>query len=60
MPRRSKKRPRRTVKLKTGHGDVLLEFTASGAFVYSNCCGAPLTRRKAERLHAALTEWLSD
>lgn len=51
-------KPKR-VKLRSGHHDVLLEFTEHDLIVYTSCCGARVPRRKAKRLHKALTKWLA-
>lgn len=47
------------VELHTGHGTVLFEFTRHHLYVYTTCCGAKVPRRKAKRLHKALTKWLT-
>jgi hypothetical protein len=47
------------VTLKSGHHDVLFEFTKHELHLYSSCCGAPVPRREAVKLHKALTKWLA-
>lgn len=47
------------VTLHSGHHDVTFEFTSSGLYLYTSCCGARVPRHEAERLHKRLTKWLA-
>lgn len=47
------------VTLRSGHHEVMFEFTSSGLHLYTSCCGARVPHRKAKRLHKALTKWFA-
>lgn len=47
------------IKLHCPHSDVLFEFTKNGLHLYTSCCGAPVPRSEAKRLHKRLTKWLA-
>jgi hypothetical protein len=42
------------VKLRSGHHDVVVELTSDGLHLYTSCCGARVSRRKAEKLRRLL------
>lgn len=47
------------VTLTSGHHTVLFEFTKHDLVVYTSCCGAPVPRPEAVKLHKRLTKWLA-
>lgn len=46
------------VTLRSVHHDVTFEFTSSGLYLYTSCCGARVPRRNAKRLRRLLKAYL--
>lgn len=49
----------KSVKLESGHHEVVFELTSDGLYLYTSCCGARVPRRKVKRLRRLLKAYLA-